>query len=520
MVGRRLDLGDPVDVDRGVLLDRGERVRGDEAALRLGAGDRDLDAEHLLEAGPVGPDGAHLGQRVAADHEAVPAGGCDRPPTDPPPADQPMSWRRCIPGQPITSGGVLRDLARRREVLAPPDDRQDAAAGRLPARAAVDGPRRRVEDDRAAVGCLVEPLDPLRARRRIRVAGAREDDPDRRAAERRDAAAPDVGQRPARRREQQRPQRAWRAAASGPGPRGRRGGRCTRAAAARRRSGSGPRRGTRRTACRAGGAPRGSAGGRGRGSARRRTRRGRAAACRRPCRRCSGRGRRRTAACGRGPAAARRARRSRRDSAIRLASGPWSRSSTTTRAEPAAKSRSIAATASSALDATTTPLPAARPSALTTTLAAAAGGLVAGVRLGRAGVVERRRAGHRDARSLRDLVAERLRALDPRGGGRGPEHEDPGVGERVRDAGSQRRLRTDDDELDRALAGDLDDRPRIERVHACETDPRLAPDRVGPRRDDDLVHARLRGELPGERVLAAAATNDEDPRRHDGDGHR
>ncbi len=56
------------------------------------------------------------------------------------------------------------------------------------------------------------------------------------------------------------------------------------------------------------------------------------------------------------------------DSAIRLASGPWSRSSTTTRAEPAAKSRSIAATASSALDATTTPLPAARPSALTTTL--------------------------------------------------------------------------------------------------------------------------------------------------------
>jgi hypothetical protein len=40
--------------DRGVLLDRGEGVGGDEAALRLGAGDRDLDAEHLLEAGAVG----------------------------------------------------------------------------------------------------------------------------------------------------------------------------------------------------------------------------------------------------------------------------------------------------------------------------------------------------------------------------------------------------------------------------------------------------------------------------------
>ena len=152
--------------------------------------------------------------------------------------------------------------------------------------------------------------------------------------------------------------------------------------------------------------------------------------------------------------------------------------------------------------------------------ATAAGGLVAGVRRGRGRVVERRRAGHRDARRLGDLAAERLRALDPRRGGRGPEHEDPGVGERVRDAGGQRRLRTDDDELDRALPGDLDDRPRVERVDARETDPRLARDRVGPGRDDDLVHARLRGELPGERVLAAAAADDQDPGRHDGDGHR
>ena len=73
VVGRLLDLGDPLDVDRGARLDRRERVGGDEAARGLGAGDRELDAEHLLEAGLLGPDRAHLGQRVAADHRAAPA---------------------------------------------------------------------------------------------------------------------------------------------------------------------------------------------------------------------------------------------------------------------------------------------------------------------------------------------------------------------------------------------------------------------------------------------------------------
>ena len=74
VVGRALDLGDPLDVDPGTRLERGEGVRRDLAAGGLGARDRELDAEHRLEPGGVRPDRAHLGERVARDHRAaVPA---------------------------------------------------------------------------------------------------------------------------------------------------------------------------------------------------------------------------------------------------------------------------------------------------------------------------------------------------------------------------------------------------------------------------------------------------------------
>ena len=51
VVGRPLDLGDPLDVDARARLDRGEGLGRDQPARRLGAGDGELDAEHLLEAG-------------------------------------------------------------------------------------------------------------------------------------------------------------------------------------------------------------------------------------------------------------------------------------------------------------------------------------------------------------------------------------------------------------------------------------------------------------------------------------
>ena len=53
---------------RAARLDRGERLGRDQAAGGLRAGDRELDPQHLLEARLVGPDRAHLGQRVARDH--------------------------------------------------------------------------------------------------------------------------------------------------------------------------------------------------------------------------------------------------------------------------------------------------------------------------------------------------------------------------------------------------------------------------------------------------------------------
>ncbi len=98
VVGRLLDLGDPVRIDGCPRLDRGERVGGDGATGRLGAADRELDAEHRLEPGALRPDRAHLRERVALDHDAAPVARAA--------AVRPMSWRRWRPGQRISSAAA------------------------------------------------------------------------------------------------------------------------------------------------------------------------------------------------------------------------------------------------------------------------------------------------------------------------------------------------------------------------------------------------------------------------------
>ena len=88
VVGRPLDLGDPLDVDRA-RASRSPRApsAGTRPRRGLGAGDRELDPEHRLEARLLGPDRAHLGQRVAPDHRrATPA------------TDAPARSRRCRGG--------------------------------------------------------------------------------------------------------------------------------------------------------------------------------------------------------------------------------------------------------------------------------------------------------------------------------------------------------------------------------------------------------------------------------------
>ena len=121
VVGRPLDLGDPGDVDGGPRLDGRERVGRHEAPADLGPGDGDLDPEHRLEAGLVGPDRAHLGQRVARDHRPTPTGT----------APDAMSWRRWTPSNEMASAASLGGVARVGQARTPADDREDPAAVRL-----------------------------------------------------------------------------------------------------------------------------------------------------------------------------------------------------------------------------------------------------------------------------------------------------------------------------------------------------------------------------------------------------
>ena len=80
--------------------------------------------------------------------------------------------------------------------------------------------------------------------------------------------------------------------------------------------------------------------------------------------------------------------------------------------------------------------------------------------------------------------------------------------EGVDDAGGERRLGPDDRERDRFLARERDEFGNRRRA---DVDERLLARRARvARRDVHARHARALRELPGERVLAAAAADDED----------
>ena len=131
-----------------------------------------------------------------------------------------------------------------------------------------------------------------------------------------------------------------------------------------------------------------------------------------------------------------------------------------------------------------------------------------------------RAASHRDPGRQSDLVAEGLGRFDPCGLTRRPEcgHASPIEG--IGDAGRQRGLRADHGELDGVTPGDFDQPLRVERIRlGHDADPRLGGDPVGPRCNDHTVDPGLVRELPGQRVLAASAADDEDARRHHGQAH-
>ena len=157
-----------VDVDPGPRLDGRERVRRDLVAARLGAAHGELDLEHPLEAGLLGPQRAHLGQRVARDHAGTPAGtGRSRA----------MSRRRCSPSHAIASAArsaASRAACQRRPAT---DDRQHPAAVRAEA-ALRPADRPGVEHEGALRGRRVDPGDRVAPARVAGVALGRQHDAD------------------------------------------------------------------------------------------------------------------------------------------------------------------------------------------------------------------------------------------------------------------------------------------------------------------------------------------------------
>ena len=136
----------------------------------------------------------------------------------------------------------------------------------------------------------------------------------------------------------------------------------------------------------------------------------------------------------------------------------------------------------------------------------------------RAELVERRgrlvrrradeRAGGRDTGGGHHLLGEGLGPLELGGRTGRPEHGDTPLAHGVRDAGDQRGLRPDDDEVDPQAGGqvgDLGPVHRVDLVQPCDgSDPRVPGRRV------HLADRRIPGEGPGQCVLATAGSDDED----------
>ena len=167
VVGGLLDLRDPLHVDRRARLDRGERVRRHEPASDLGPGDGDLHPEHVLEASRLGPDRAHLGERVAPDHAAAP-----------------MSWRRCRPVHEMRAAARCAAPAAASTIRPAADDRHDAAPVRPPCPVGIAAGAG-MEHQGAVPERNVDPLDRIAAPRPLRIALGSQHDPDGRRRQRR-----------------------------------------------------------------------------------------------------------------------------------------------------------------------------------------------------------------------------------------------------------------------------------------------------------------------------------------------
>ena len=115
---------------------------------------------------------------------------------------------------------------------------------------------------------------------------------------------------------------------------------------------------------------------------------------------------------------------------------------------------------------------------------------------------ECRAARHPHAGRLGNLVAERLGSLDPRGGGRRTERREPGRRQCVRDAGRERRLRSDHHQVRGRGAGCRHDAHRVEWVARHDGD---APARPPSRRCRAAPRSRMTPGSPASRTASACS---------------
>ena len=193
---------------------------------------------------------------------------------------------------------------------------------------------------------------------------------------------------------------------------------------------------------------------------------------------------------------------SRRRSANSETSGPSRYSSITTRSQAAAW-----ASASSRSSVTTTPLPAASPSSLTTYGGPNSSSAVR--RLRRRRCTSASRAVGTPAAAMTSLA----KAFDPSSWAAapdGPKQAIPAAAYGVGDAGDQRRLRADDDQVDaepmRPASATASPVHRVDRVQRAR--PRRCPGCRAPRAPRST--AGIAGQRQGQGVLAAAGADHED----------
>ena len=129
-----------------------------------------------------------------------------------------------------------------------------------------------------------------------------------------------------------------------------------------------------------------------------------------------------------------------------------------------------------------------------------------GVSCGRVG--ETRVGGGRNPVGFAQVLGKTLGAFQPCGGLARAEGPDSGGGKIVDDAGAQRPLRSDHDQIDRARPAEFDHRRMIGGIERQQFG--LVRDAGVAGRAIESLHQRARRHLPGQRVLAPAGTKEKD----------